>query len=236
APPLVNNAEPKGQYIMAPKTKAPSIASKSSISSPPAGAERGRPPGYGAKPAEDAFQTIAIEPAKRTAPAAIKKSPAAKPVEQSDAYPPPNDETKASAGSVNENKSAAAGWKPVPNVGFAEIREKFGSRSRLTEEQKREEWKKYQGRCVEWAGELSYVGDSFLRGLTLGFKHNPQTLTYDVLVSVPHEVRDAALQMKKGGRYTYRATLKKYGGPILPISMNWGCGTEPRVTEHAKAD
>ena len=124
--------------------------------------------------------------------------------------------------------------KPQPRVTFEEVNEKFGSHSRLTEAQKREEWKKFQGKCVEWSGELSYVGDSFLRGRTLGFKHNPRTLTYDVLVSTSDNARDVA-QMKKGGRYTYSGTLRKYGGPILPISVDWGCRGQPHVTEQAKA-
>jgi hypothetical protein len=124
--------------------------------------------------------------------------------------------------------------KPPPSVTFEEVNEKFGSHSRLTEAQKRDEWTKYQGKCVEWSGELSYVGDSFLRGRTLGFKHNSRTLTYDVLISATDNARDAA-QMKKGGRYTYRATLRKYGGPILPISVDWGCRGQQRVTDQAKA-
>jgi hypothetical protein len=169
------------------------------------------------------------EPEKRSTQTAAKKPPAArKPVQQADAgnsrteaKPPPEPPPAVAEKQPTEPQAPA---RPRP-VSFEEVSQKFGSHSQLTEAQKREEWKKYQGRCVEWAGDLSYVGDSFLRGVTLGFKHDPRTLTYDVLVSAPDDERAAALRMKKGGHYTYRGTLKKYGGAVLPISVNWGCSS-----------
>ncbi|HEY1266445.1 MAG TPA: hypothetical protein VGH16_04255 [Candidatus Binatia bacterium] len=167
------------------------------------------------------------ETEKHPAQTAAKKPPAArKPVQpaeagnsRAEAKPPPEPPPAVAEKHTTEPQAPA---RPPP-VSFEEVSQKFGSHSQFTEAQKREEWKKYQGRCVEWAGELSYVGDSFLRGMTLGFKHDPRTLTYDVLVSAPDDQRAAALRMKKGGHYTYRGTLKKYGGPVLPISLNWGC-------------
>src|SRR5581483_10996202 len=160
--------------------------------------------------------------------AAGAKPPAArKPVQaadagnsHADAKPPPEPPPPVAEKPTTEPQPSAP-----PPVSFEEVNDKFGNHSQLTEAQKREEWKKYQGRCVQWAGDLTYVGDSFLRGVTLGFKHDPRTLTYDVLVSAPDDQRNSVLRMKKGGHYTYRGTLKKYGGAVLPISLNWGCST-----------
>lgn len=170
-------------------------------------------------------RSIPPEPAKR--PPAAKKPPPPKPVQQAES---------GNARAVEEKPPETPAKAAKPVITFQEVSEKFGTQSRLTEAQKREAWKKYQGRCVQWSGELSYVGESFIRGLTLGFKHNPRTLTYDVLVSAPDNERDAAQNMKKGAHYSYRGTLKKYGGPILPISMDWGCRGEQSPTEHAKAE
>lgn len=111
----------------------------------------------------------------------------------------------------------------VSGVSFEDVNQKFGTDSRLTDLQKKEEWKKYQGQCVEWTGELTYVSEGFLGGISLGFKHVPITLTYDVLISAPRSVRDMALRMEKGAHYRYRATLRSYGGAILPISADWEC-------------
>ena len=179
-----------------------------------------------------------LEAEKRPAVTAAKKSPSRKPVQQAEfsnaqaeAKTPP-----APSPAAAEKQPEPEPPAPPPSVSFEEVSRKFGSRSPLTEAQKREEWKKYQGHCVEWAGELSYVGDSFVRGLTLGFKHDPRTLTYDVLVAAPDDARDAALRMKKGSHYTYRGTLKKYGGAVLPISMSWGCSGAKRDSERAKAE
>ncbi len=234
-------AEIKNQYTAAPLAASPEsrVSPADSASNPHA--DRG-PGESAAKDAEephyrpqavgrgDPSRSAAVkpsEPEKRPAGMSVPKTPAArKSVQQTD-----------STDIRAENKPAPA-LAPValPNVTFEEVSRKFGSHSGLSEAQKREEWKKYQGRCVEWAGELSYIGESFFRGLTLGFKHDPRTLTYDVLVSAPDEARGAALRMKKGEHYSYRGTLKKYGGAVLPISLSWGCSTEQRGNERAKAE
>jgi hypothetical protein len=167
---------------------------------------------------------------------AAKKSPSRKAVQQAEISNSPPETKTPPAPSPAAAEKEIEPEPPPPSVTFEEVSRKFGSHSPLTEAQKREEWKKYQGRCVEWAGELSYVGDSFIRGVTLGFKHDPRTLTYDVLVAAPDDARDAALRMKRGSHYTYRGTLKKYGGAVLPISMSWGCSGAKRDSERAKAE
>ncbi len=71
----------------------------------------------------------------------------------------------------------------VDSVTFKEIDSQF-SGDGLTKLQKDEAWKKYKGKCIEWEAELAYLDEGFFGGLSIGFKHKPSTLTYDVLVSV----------------------------------------------------
>jgi hypothetical protein len=190
----------------------------------------------GRKGAHHAGGATPPEAEKRPSVAAAKKSPSRKAVQQAEISNSPPETKTPPAPSPAAAEKEIEPEPPPPSVTFEEVSRKFGTHSPLTEAQKREEWKKYRGRCVEWAGELSYVGDSFIRGVTLGFKHDPRTLTYDVLVAAPDDARNAALRMKRGSHYTYRGTLKKYGGAVLPISMSWGCSGAKRDSERAKAE
>jgi hypothetical protein len=255
APAVANKAaEVKRQYS-APPTAAPAheSAAPAAETSAQASSERGGAESNGKEAKESKFQTSPAgrgdaqrvagakpsEPEKRPPAPVAKKLPPRKSVQQADVsnHPAEAKTPPAPAPPVVEKQTPEAEPPaPPPSVSYEEVSRKFGSHSPLTDAQKGDEWKKYQGRCVEWSGELSYVGDSFIRGLTLGFKHDPRTLTYDVLVSAPDNARDAALRMKKGGHYTYRGTLKKYGGAVLPISLSWGCSAGQRGGERAKAE
>ena len=110
----------------------------------------------------------------------------------------------------------------VSKITFTEVHNKFGAESSSTDLQKDEAWKDYKGKCVEWRGELAYLDEGFFGGLSVGFKHLPYTLTYDVLVSAPKSEKANLLKWREGTRYTYKATLRSYG-TILPISADWGC-------------
>ena len=108
-------------------------------------------------------------------------------------------------------------------ITFEEVDQKFGIGSKWTDLRKEEEWKKYKGKCVEWKGELSHLEQGWFGGLSVGFKHLPFTLTFDVLVSAPRSEKDNLMKWEKGTSYTYKATLKDYAGVILPITADWGC-------------
>ena len=58
---------------------------------------------------------------------------------------------------------------------------------------------------------------------TCGMKHLKTTLPYDVLVDTPSSEKTKLMTWQQEKRYTYRATLKRYGGVIMPISADWGC-------------
>ena len=114
---------------------------------------------------------------------------------------------------------------PEVVVTFEEIHELFGIDGRYsTDLQKEEAWKQYKGRCVEWTGELNHLSEGWFGGLTIGMKHLDTTLTYDVLIDAPSSLKNKLLRWHKGERYTYRGQLVAYGGAILAITVDWGCG------------
>ena len=122
-----------------------------------------------------------------------------------------------------EAKRQKARARIISTITFSRIHNLFGREGGLTELQKDREWKKYQGKCVEWTGELVNLDEGFLSGLNIGFKHARDTLMYDVVVSAPKSEERRLLTWRKGQHYTYQATLKRPGGAFLPISADWGC-------------
>ena len=118
---------------------------------------------------------------------------------------------------------AAVADAAVSDISFEEIDDQFRAGGPLTELQKDERWKEYQGKCVEWRGELTYLTEGFLGGLSIGFKHRRDTFTYDVLISAPRSEKEMLLTWQQGSTYIYRATLRGAPGAILPLSADWGC-------------
>ena len=108
------------------------------------------------------------------------------------------------------------------SISFEEVDRKFGIDSNLTKLQKKKEWKKYEGKCVTWTGELVYLDEGMFGGYSLGFKHKDLTFTYDVLVSAPKAFEQKALTMEKGAFYSYTMKLKDFAGVIMPITGDLG--------------
>ena len=118
---------------------------------------------------------------------------------------------------------AAVLSKPViSNVTFQEVDRLFGVSGSLSDLQKEERWKQYNGLCVEWTGTLEHLDSAMFGGFNIGMKHLRATFTYDVLVHAPESLKETLMSWQLGNRYTYRGTLKNYG-VLLPISMDWGC-------------
>ena len=122
-----------------------------------------------------------------------------------------------------EVSSQTTNQPAVSTVTFGEINHLFGVNGKLTDIQKDREWEKYRGLCVEWTGKLSYLDSKFFGGFSVGMKHLRGTLTYDVLIDAPSSTEDILMGWNMDEVYTYRATLTRYGGAILPISADWGC-------------
>lgn len=108
------------------------------------------------------------------------------------------------------------------SISFEFVDSKFGSDSSWTNLRKKEEWKKYKGKCVEWTGKLVYLDEAWGK-ISLGFKHKDLTWTYDVLVSAPKSYKQHALTMEQGSFYNYKMRLDGYAGAILPITGDLGC-------------
>ena len=109
------------------------------------------------------------------------------------------------------------------SITFEEVNDRFGVQSTLTDLQKDRQWDAFEGKCVEWIGELTSLSEGFFGGFSIQFKHLRTTFVSDVIVSAPSSEESRLLQWSEGQRYTYRGTLKRYGGAILPISIDWGC-------------
>ncbi len=111
----------------------------------------------------------------------------------------------------------------ISNITFSQVHRLFGVDGALTELQKEEEWKKYRGKCVEWTGQLVHLDEGLWSGVEIGFKHAQYTLTYDVIVSAPSAEKERLMALRQGRSYKYQATLREYGGVIMPIQADWGC-------------
>lgn len=112
----------------------------------------------------------------------------------------------------------------VSPITFEEVHRQFSIEGNLTDLQKDHAWRAYRGKCVEWRGELTYMDEGFLGGITIGFRHRRDTLTYDVLVTAPGSLKETLLEWRQGNNYRYRVTLEDYPGVIMPITAAWGCG------------
>ena len=107
-------------------------------------------------------------------------------------------------------------------ITFQEVDAKFGLNSSLTELQKKEIWKSYENKCIQWTGRLEHLDTGLFGGIQIGMKHNSATFTYDVLISAPNSEKERLMQWKMGHAYTYKGRLKDWGA-IIPISVDWGC-------------
>ena len=130
---------------------------------------------------------------------------------------------QAALGSTVAATSATANAQQVSPITFEEVNDRFGVQSTLTDLQKDRQWDAFEGKCVEWTGELTSLSEGFFGGFSIQFKHLRTTFVSDVIVSAPSSAESQLLQWSEGQSYTYRGTLKRYGGAILPISIDWGC-------------
>ena len=112
------------------------------------------------------------------------------------------------------------------DITFEQTYALFSADSNLTDLQKDAQWRLYEGKCVEWTGELAHLDTEFLGGdLAIGFRHLGGAFfhDYEVLVTAPRRMEDELLLWNLGERYTYRARLKSYPGLLTPFMAEWGC-------------
>ena len=108
-------------------------------------------------------------------------------------------------------------------VSFEEIDNIFSLESSLTNLQKEEAWKNYEGKCIAWKGELRHVESGFLGGIRIGMRHKPSTPTYDVQISVPASEKERLGSWRKGRTYPYKGRLRRYVYLMETVYVDWGC-------------
>lgn len=105
-------------------------------------------------------------------------------------------------------------------ISWSEIDRIYNIRNEATDLQKREAWKRFEGKKVVWSGIVSEISDGFI-GLTLQVKMNSNTLTSDVLIRLKKSERDKALQLRQGEHVEFTGHLDDWGS-IMPITIDDG--------------
>lgn len=112
--------------------------------------------------------------------------------------------------------------QPV-NEACAQVAAKFSTASGLSELQKTELWKEYEGREFRWSMQMVEVDDAVLGGYRANFKcQGSASLVQDVVVEFPKEWKTSLLQMKKGesyeihGRFRRTSTFFGISAEIVP--------------------
>ena len=123
--------------------------------------------------------------------------------------------------SSSHSSQSQASYEPLSSISWSEIDTIYGLSSKLTDLQKDEVWKKYQGKRVQWSGEVVDISQGFFGGLSLSIRMNRSTFTYDLSISLKSDQRDRALRYKVGDRVTFKGTLRSWG-TLLPITLDNG--------------
>ena len=98
----------------------------------------------------------------------------------------------------------------ISDITFEEIEQLFGIKSKLTTLQKKELFKDYKGKWVEWTGQVRSSSDSW-GSLTMSFRHQLSTWTSDVTVYFSKSAKNALMHLEKDKRVTYQGKLDDYG-------------------------
>lgn len=97
---------------------------------------------------------------------------------------------------------------------------KFSLMGEMTDLQKKELWKKYQGKWVKWSGTVTYVSET-LGQLSVQVKCRPGTLTSDAIIYFDNKWRDKLLQLSQGDSISFEARLDDYN-QFIGLSLKKG--------------
>lgn len=120
-------------------------------------------------------------------------------------------------GQAKQQEAERAKAAPVSNLRWVEINSIYNLKSRYSDLQKKEKWKKYKGQKVKWTGWVSSVSDTF-GTLTLQVKMNRSTFTSDVLLRLRDSEKEKALRLNKGNSVTFIGILDDWGS-LMPITL-----------------
>ena len=91
-----------------------------------------------------------------------------------------------------------------------ELSDKFGLRTKLSDIQRKELWKNYEGKAFEWVlkvEQISEVDDGF----SVRFKcENSNAFYSDMIMTYPQNAKDMLLQMNREASYKIKGLLKNY--------------------------
>lgn len=136
------------------------------------------------------------------------------------------DSTSSPSNTSAKIKSAPETAKSTPvaisPITWGEYDNIYNTKSNSTDMQKDAQWSKFEGKTVAWQGKVEDVSKGTLGGLTLNIKMNPDTLTYDISLSLKSDQESEAMTLKKGEKVSFTGKLKSYGGAILPLTMDEG--------------
>lgn len=95
----------------------------------------------------------------------------------------------------------------------------FGPESRLSDLQKEEAWKQYEGKEFAWDLEVVEVSSGLLGGYTVQFKcgRNSPSLIQDLQMSFPARAKSMVMQLQKGAVYEIEGRLK-YSSTLLGMT------------------
>lgn len=90
-----------------------------------------------------------------------------------------------------------------------ELSEKFGPSSKLSDLQKEELWKKYQGKAFKWNLEVTEVSSDTFGGYTVQFKCAPKSpsMIQDIQVKYDDSAKGVVMGMNKGETYEVNGVL-----------------------------
>jgi len=101
-------------------------------------------------------------------------------------------------------------------IRWAEIDQIYNLRSKRSNLQKDDLWKKYKGKRVQWTGTVTSVSQSW-GSLTLQVKMNPDTWTSDLMITLRKGEKSKALTLSEGDRVTFRGILDRWGTLMIRL-------------------
>lgn len=126
-----------------------------------------------------------------------------------------SDETGSESERISTGAIAPAGAGTTPqfiNETCEEMVAIFGLKSRLSDLQKDELWRKYKGKAFKWPMWVHEVSSGLLGGYLVHYKcEHSEAFVSDVLVSYPDGNRQRVMQLNKGSLYEVQGVLKRYG-------------------------
>ena len=96
----------------------------------------------------------------------------------------------------------------------------FGLSSKVTDLQKKEAWKEFEGKWVNWTAKVTSVDETF-GTLQLQVKCQRSTFISDAIVSFGDEWRSDLLNLRKGQKVNFEAQLEDYNA-FIGISLKHG--------------